>query len=151
MARDGKNVENMQERMNKVKRTVRAIITCGKSDIMKKMETNVLVKLHNTVTIPTILANSETWHLNEQERKEVDKMELWAWKTILGLPLTTPTPSVIYATGSLFASIRVDIRQLMYFQKLLKKPSDHWAREALHLLKDYEIGWAKRIKKLLET
>ena len=57
--------------------------------------------------------NSETWLLNDQERKEVNKIEIWAWKALLGLPPTTPTPAIIYATGSLYASIRVDIRQLI--------------------------------------
>ena len=114
ISRDGKSEANISERFQKTKATVISIMTCARSDIMKKIETNVLLKLHETVTLPSFLYGAETWMINKGERKEVDKIEIWAWKHMLGLPTTTPNPSIVFATGSLYASIRVEMKQLNY-------------------------------------
>ena len=149
ISRDGKSTENLNERENKVKCTVQAIMTCGKSDIMKKIETAVLLKLHDSVTLPALLYGAETWLLTSDERKRVDKMELWAWKHMLNLPVTTPTPAVVFSTGALYASIRIDIRQLIYLKTLLSKPKGHWAYESLAKLDNNQTGWAKQINSIL--
>ena len=90
ITRDGKNEENLKTRFHKVKAAVRAINTCGKNSIMKRIEIKLLITLHNAVTVPTLLYNAETWPLNDSVRKEINKMEIWAWKSMLGLPKTTP-------------------------------------------------------------
>ena len=150
ISRDGNNDENLKARYNKVKGTVRAINTCGKVRIMRRIEVEVLITLHESVTLPTLLYNSETWPLNATIRKELDKMELWAWKSMLGLPKTTPTAAVMFASGALYASIRVQIKQLIYLHKLLMKPENHWTRTTLNSLKRHDIGWAKQIKENLD-
>ena len=111
---------------------------------MSQVETQVLLTLHETVTVSSLLYNSETWPLNSQSRKEVDKMEIWALKSIFGLPKTTPTAAIIYCAGTIYASIRVEIKQLIYLRKVLCKPEEHWTKMTLYMLKDYHIGWAQR-------
>ena len=59
-----------------------AIMTCGRNVIMRNIETNVLMRLHQTVTLPTLLYNAETWATNKSDRKEIDKIELWALKHV---------------------------------------------------------------------
>ena len=150
IARDGSNEENLKSRANKVKSTVRAINTCGKKQIMRRIEVDVLITLHNAVTLPTLLYNSETWPLNSSIRKELDRIELWTWKSMLGLPKTTPTAAVMVASGALFASIRVQIKQLIYLHKLLQKPENHWTMTSLIALRQHDIGWAKQVRRNLE-
>ena len=65
---------------------------------------------------------------------------------MLGLPKTTPTAAVMYVTGLLFASIRVQTKQLVYLQKVLKKNEGHWTRKTLETLQRHDIGWAKQIQ-----
>ena len=77
-------------------------------------------------------------------------MEIWAWKSMLGLPKTTPTAAVMFASGALYASTRVQIKQLIYLRKLLQKPENHWTRTTLNSLRQHGIGWAKQIKENLE-
>jgi hypothetical protein len=79
---------------------------------MKRIEMDVFLRLHEMVTIPTLLSNSETWMLNKSERKGIDKIEIWAMKKMIGLPITTPTAAVIFMTGAMFATIRMDVKQL---------------------------------------
>ena len=127
ISRDGKNKANLEERFKKVKNTVMAILTCGRNDIMRNIETQVLMKLHETVTLPAFLYNAESWTLNCSEKKEIDKIEIWAWKHMFGLPTTTPNPAIIFATGSLYATIRVEQKQLHFLHQLLQKNPDHYA------------------------
>ena len=77
-------------------------------------------------------------------------MELWALKRLLGTPKTTPTAGIMYITGSLFTSLRIDLRQLLYLQKILKKEEIDWGRTILMLLKEEDIGWAKQISSKLQ-
>ena len=119
ISKDGKSQKNIEDRSGKVRGAVRAIMTCAKSGIMKKIETQVLIRLNASVTLPTLLYNAETWMLTKAERNTIDKIAIWAWKHMLGLPTTTPSPAVIFATGSLYASVQVDVKQLLYLQKLL--------------------------------
>ena len=149
ISRDGKNKRNLSDRFKRVKGTVRAIMTSAKTGIMKKIETKVLLKLHDSVVLPSFLYNAETWSLNGEERKEADKILLWVWKQMLGLPSTTPTPAVVFATGSLYASVQIELKQLLYLHRLLQKQEGNWARESLKILRTEATGWAKRIDEVL--
>ena len=149
ISRDGKTKVNLMERFKKVKATVRAIMTSAKTGVMKRVETKVLLKLYDSVILPSFLYNAETWALNAEERKEADKILLWAWKQMLGLPTTTPTPAIVFVTGSLYASIQIELKQLLYLHRLLQKQEGHWALESLKILQAYDIGWAKRIDEVL--
>ena len=151
ITRDGKEEENLEEKSKKVKATVREIISCGRSDIMKKIETKVLLQLHETITIPSLLSSTETWTLNKEIAKKINMIELWALKKMFGLPPTTPSVAVIHSTGTLYAEIRVRKKQLIFLHRLMKKEQGHWARETLAIIKESRIGWAKQIPEVLES
>ena len=48
--------------------------------------------------------------------------------------------------GGLFASVRVEMKQLLYLQKVLQRNVEHWARVTLLILWEKEIGWAKKVQ-----
>ena len=72
-------------------------------------------------------------------------------KHMFGLPTTTPTPAVIFATEAMYASVRVDVKRLLYLQKLLQEEKEHWALMALNVLDKNDTGWAKSIKATLRS
>ena len=74
--------------------------------------------MHETNTVSIMLTNCETWVLDKKEREKIERMELWALKKILGVPVTTPTPAIIFTTGTLFSSLRIDQKQLIYLKVL---------------------------------
>ena len=150
ISRNGKNKENLHERFTKVKNCVRAITTSCRSALMRKIGSKVTLLLHESVTVPTLLYNSETWTLNKTEKKMIDKVEIYALKKTLGLPKTTPTAGIVATTGVLFASIRVEMKQLLYLHKVLTKDQQHWTQVTLMVLKEQNHGWAKQIDALLE-
>ena len=71
--RNGKNDENLKERFNKMKASVRAIIICCSSKLMQKIGVRVIHRLYESETIPALLNNAETWTLNKTERNQIDK------------------------------------------------------------------------------
>ena len=147
--RNGKNDENLKSRILRAKAAVRAINTCGKSNVMKKIEMKFILKLHEAVTLSTLLSNAETWPLNKASKNELDKMEVWAWKSMIGLPMTTPTAAVMFATGALFASIRIEMKQLIYLHQVLQKDDDHLTKVSLQSIKEHNVGWARQIEETL--
>ena len=149
ISRDGKNTKNLRARFDKVKTRVRSIITSCKNHILQNIATKTMIQLHESQTLPALLYNAETWTLTSAERKLIDQMEIYAWKKMIGLPNTTPTAAIIHTTGSLFASIRVDVKQLIFLQRILKKEMSKWGRTTLLRLKEHDYGWAKQINNTL--
>ena len=111
---------------------------------MKRIGTKIALELHEVVTIPTLLYNSETWTINKTEKDSINRAEIQAMKRVLGLPSTTPSAGIVVSTGILFASVRIVTKQLICLQKLLKKDCDNWARITLMALKEQGLGWAKQ-------
>ena len=147
--RNGRNDENLKERCDKVRYMARAIVTCCKTEIMRRVGTKVISKLHEVETIPAFLYNAETWTLNQSEKKLIDQTEIYAWKKMIGLPQTTPTAGIALTMGSIFATIRVAIKQLTYLHKVLNKEETHWTRRTLNIMREYNIGWARQVDQLL--
>ena len=148
--RNGGNKKNMEEREVKVMAATRKIMALCDGDVIRKIQLKALIKLHETCTLPTLLANCETWTLNKGEREKLQKIELWALKKILNVPITTPTPAIWFVTGFLLTPILIDRRQLLYLKTLLNRPTDDWTRQMLFALQKNNIGWALQIDRKLE-
>ena len=112
-------------------------------------EDRALLKMHETCTLATLLTNCESWTLNKGEREQIQKIELWALKKILNVPVTTPTPTIWFITGFLLTPILIDKRQLIYLKTLLDRPDHDWTKRMLHVLNKTDIGWASQINKKL--
>ena len=70
---------------------------------------------------------------------------------MLGLPKTTPTAAVMYCTGAMYASVRIEAKQLIYLHKVLQKPDFHWTKQTLYSLREHDTGWAKQIEAVIEA
>ena len=151
ISRNGKNDENIDLRIKKAKAAVRAINSCAKNGIMKRIEMDYFIKLHEAVTIPTLLYDAETWPFNATTMACMDRFEVWAWKSMIGLPKTTPTVAVMFCCGSLYPSIRIKMKQLLYLHKVLQKGSESGIYSTLSEVNEQNIGWAKQIKGIIES
>ena len=148
--RDGKNKRNIEDRECKVMTATRKIISYCGNGVIREMQMKALMKLHETCTMATLLTNCEAWTLNKGERNQLQKIELWALKKILDVPITTPTPAIWFITGYLLTPVLVDKRQLLYLKTLLNRPNNDWTRQMLFVLKKSDIGWASQINSKLE-
>ena len=109
---DGKNTENLENRKEKLQRATRRVLADSRIDVIQNLGVKTVLKFHEAKTILAILNNCDTWILTKTDRNKLDKMEVWAYKKLLNLPITTPTAAVIFESRSLFTSVRVINKQL---------------------------------------
>ena len=65
------------------------------------------------------------------------------------LPVHTPTPALIYTFGTLYTSLRIEQRQMLYLHKILRREQSHWTKKTQENLKAKNIGWYKKIIEIL--
>ena len=146
---NGKNIENIKSRRQKLQGTTASINTIASNEVLNRVESAVLLELHERIAIPGLLNNSQSWVLNKTETMELEKVEIQALKTLFQLPTRTPNAAVMYAFGTLFTKQRVDQNQFLYIYRVLQRPSSHWTKKMLLVLEELNIGWAANIKTLL--
>ena len=95
--------------------------------------------------IPALPTNAESWTLTKSDEKLCERVEIGALKSVLGLPKTFPSPALIYATGTLYTTLRIDKKQLLYLQKILGRDDQHWTKHMLMVLNELGTGWSKHI------
>ena len=113
------------------------------------IEAPVLLNLHESITIPGLLANAESWNLSQGETTELEKIEIQALKHLFDLPNHQPTPSIIYSFGTIFTKFRVEQKRLIYLHRILKRTDAHWTNQVLMTLENKNLGWCKSIKETL--
>ena len=148
---DGKNIRNIEARKIKTQATTININSIASTEVLRQLETSVLLELHDKVTIPGLLANAESWSLLKSEEKEIEKIENQALKSMFDLPLHTPIPAIIFSFGTLYTNLRIETRRLNYLHRLLNRPNSHWTYQAFFTLHDQKIGWAKSIRQSLQS
>ena len=147
---DGLNKENIENRKIRLQRATRRVLANSQIEIMKRIETKTLLQLHEAITIPSILINCESWTLSKTDRNSLDKLEIWAFKKLLGLPITTPTAAVMFESRAPYTSIRVINRQLMYLHTLLRRDEQDWYKKNLLSITRDGVGWGKYIPQILK-
>ena len=149
LMRNGSHAENIEERTKKVKNSTMNVITCGKQDIMRQIEVQTVIKLHEIITIPTMLHNAECWLMTKTECLKYERMEIWALRRLLNLPEKTPCVAIRFVTGTLFTKVRIDQKQLLYLKRILDRGSENWTCQVLQALDTENIGWAPMIREKL--
>ena len=147
---DNKNKQNLEIKENKAPMTIRQINTTASSEIMRGIETKVLLTLYETSVIPSLLNNCESWTLTKSEETQLDKIGTKMIKRLFNLPTTTPSTSIIYSLGLLYITQVVDKKRFMYLHKILTRENDHWTKKMLRHLETANLGWAKNITEKLE-
>ena len=147
---DGKNQKNIEARKIKVQGSTIQITAIGSNETLRGIQASTLIMLHETMNVPKLLMNSETWVLSKGNIKEINRIEVQCLKRLFSLPSTTPTAAVIFSFGVLFTSINVDKRQLIYLHKLLHRQSDHWTLRLLYELDKLNTGWTPHVKAKLK-
>ena len=63
-----------------------SINTIAASDVLRRIETSVLLELHEKIILSALLTNAESWTLNGSNKDELDKTEIQALKYMFDLP-----------------------------------------------------------------
>ena len=146
---DGKNTDNIKSRKNKITVSSVSINTIAASEILYKIETPVLLELHERVNVPSLVSNCESWTLLKSEEAEIEKAEIQCIKNLFDLPLKIPTPAIHFMLGIPYTNSRIDQKRLIYLHKILNRDPSHWTRRSLETLESLNIGWYKGIQQTL--
>ena len=142
---DGKNKENIIMRKGRLNGTIININTIAESEMLNRIETSVLIELHEKMNIPSLLNNSESWSLTKSEEENLETIEIQTLKELFDLPLHTPNVAIIHTFGTLYTKQQVDKKLLIYLHKILNKTEENWVKKTLQLLESMNIGWYKKI------
>ena len=148
---DGKNVKNIEARKVKTLATTININSIASTEVLRKIETSVLLELHEKITIPGLLANAESWSRSKSDYKEIEKIEYQSLRNLFDLPLHFPIPALIFTFGALYSHLRVEKRRLNYLHRVLNRPDTHWTKQALQRLMEQNLGWAKTMNETLRS
>ena len=129
--------------------TTANINSIAASEVLRNIETPVLLELHDKVTLPGLLNNAESWTLSKAEYSFIETAEIQALKYLFALPSHFPTPAIIFSFGTLFTQIHIEKKRLIYLHRLLKRTDNHWTVKTFKALLSHNIGWAKSITKTL--
>ena len=142
---NNKNKSNLEAKENKVQAIVRQINTTAASDVMRGIETKVILELFEKCILPSLLNNCESWTLSPSDELQIEKITITAIKRLFSLPTTTPTAAIIFSLGLLYTTQSVDQKRFLYLHKLLNLENDHWNKQMLLHLHTTNSGWAKNI------
>ena len=104
--------------------------TIAYSGVLNKIETAVLLELHDKINLSGLLYNAESWNLNKGEEGQLEKPEIKAIKDPFNPPIHTPTAAIIYTLAysrqsNVFTSKCSSIYREFYREKIMtgqKKP-----------------------------
>ena len=137
-------------RGTKLQATTININTIASSEILHRIETTVLLDMHEKKSIAGFLTNAESWNLSSKEEKELEKLEIQAVKYLFDLPVHMPTVAILYSFGLLYTTQRIDQIQLIYLHRLLQRDNNDTTKNSLHTLRDKGAGWFERISNTLK-
>ena len=147
---DGKNMKNLESRKNKTFAATSGINSIAGTSVLRKIETKVILELHDKVILSALLTNAEAWTLNKSEKDEIERIEIQTLKMLFDLPIHTPTPAIMYTFGTLYTNLRIERKRLMYLHRLLNMRDTSWTKKTLFILERLNIGWTKSIKETLK-
>ena len=145
LSSNGKNKENIEARKKKTQFTTVNINSFGATEVLRKIETRILLELHDKITLPGLLTNAESWSLLKGEMDNMESIEIQALKHLFDLPIHIPTPAVMFSFGTIFTRYRIEKKRLIYLHKILKRRDTNWTNMMLQILTTLKIGWAKTI------
>ena len=147
---DNKNKKLIETRENAVNAVVRQINTVASSDVMREIESQVILNLYEKCVVPSLVNNSESWTLSPTEEKRMDEIGIQAVKRLFNLTTTTPSVAILHSFGLLFITQIIDEKRFLYLHKILNREQEHWTKLMLLHLNTKNVGWAKSINEKLQ-
>ena len=146
---NGKNKENIAERRRKMVAATMSIKTIASNEDLNRIETVVLLELHEKISISSLLNNAEAWDLLIGEKKDLEQIELLNVKSLFDLPTKTPTPAILHTLGLPYTTNRIKKKQLLFLHRLLNKDPNQQTRKMLKVLDKLKVGWTKQVRSML--
>ena len=125
ISKDGRNIKNIQARVNKGKGIVRKILNVLEGIPFGKLYFQVAILLRNSLLVSSILCNSEVWfNLTNSELDLLETVDLVLLRSILGVPKSTPKEMLFLELGVLPLRNIIRQRRLNFLHYILNQGAD---------------------------
>ena len=125
ITKDGRNLKNIQSRINKGKGKVKRISEILNGVPFGKLYFQVAIILRNSLLVSSVLCNSETWfNLTKSELDLLETVDLLLLRTILGAPKTVAKEMLYLELGVIPLREMVRQRRLNFLHYILKQDKE---------------------------
>ena len=137
----------------KVEYLLKEIKNYGDEGKVGKLALEVRQKIYETVVVPTLYANVETWsEISDKEAKELENMQLRILRGMFELPMCTPYWGIIAESGVWPIRKKIEYKKIMLFQNIIQSDEKRLAIEIIEdqLRSPYGKCWANSIREICE-
>ena len=125
ISKDGRNLKNIQARVNKGKGIAKKIMDVLEAVPFGKMYFEVAILLRNSLFVSSLLCNSEVWfNLTNAELNLLESVDLMLLRKILNAPKSTPKEMMYLELGVMPLREIIKQRRLNYLKYILDQESD---------------------------
>ena len=124
VSKDGRNIKNIQARVNKGKGIVKRILRILEGIPFGKLYYQVAIILRNTLLVSSILCNSEAWfNVTKSELELIETVDLMLLRSLLGAPKSVPKEMFYLELGILPLREMIKQRRLNFLHYILAQES----------------------------
>ena len=129
---DGKPNATIKARRNKI-----TGITAELNAILEKVKQtsalsiDAILQYHNSIILPTLLTNSETWELSGKNLQSLETIQNITLKRLMRLPPSTPTVGIRNELNILSIENQILKKRLMYLHRILNMKETNITKQIL--------------------
>ena len=125
IAQDGKNIKNIQSRVNKGKGIIKKILEILEAIPFGKLYFTVAIILRNSLLVSSILCNSEAWfNITKKELDLIETVDLMFLRNLLGAPKSVPKEILFLELGVLPLREIIMQRRLNFLHYILTQDTN---------------------------
>ena len=124
VSKDGRNIKNIQARVNKGKGIVKRILEILEGIPFGKLYYQVAIILRNTLLVSSVLCNSEAWfNVTKSELELIETVDLMLLRSLLRAPKSVPKEMFYLELGVLPLREMIRQRRLNFLHYILAQES----------------------------
>ena len=125
LSKDGRNLKNIQARVNKGKGIVRKILNILDGIPFGKLYFQIAILLRNSLLVSSLLCNSEAWfNLTNSELDLLETVDVMLLRSILRAPKSTPKEMLFLELGMMPLREMIRERRLNFLHYILLQNAD---------------------------
>ena len=139
---------SIQKRKEKIEYMIHEIRKYGDVGRVGKMALAVRIKIYETVVVPTVFANVETWGIiKEKEMKELEGIQYKIIRGMMEQATATPYWGLIAETGVWPVENRIEYKKVMLYHNIVNSDEKRLVKEVVEdqIRKPYKNCWGESL------
>ena len=128
---DGRLKETIEHRNKSCTATVAELNAIIEETVAEDILIEAVITYHNSIIIPKLCLNSETWILNNGELHAMETIQNKSLKRMLRLPQGTPSQALRAELGIYSIESVISRKRLMFLHRVLNQPDENITKKVL--------------------